>query len=169
MILNRLGSLFVPQALIEDQTPPESFVRKLQKTFGPEMHVEWNPRKKRWVIEQCVAHNATIGQRNGITVHNHLCGRIYVWLVRDENDDSFMPLCDRVIVKLQEIDTTRKYGVGEAALERFRRESNNIDEERQKKFKESVRETMRYSIKHNKSYFNKFFTLFQRHDLRPNK
>jgi hypothetical protein len=169
-MFGQLGKLLVPQSYREDQKPSEGFVRKLQSIFGTDLHVEWNPKKMKWVIEQCIQHsflNADVG--DGITHHNHLCQRIYVWLVRDEATDEFMPLCDRVIEKLHEMETYRQFGTGEAALARFRQASKDFDDEQAKKIRESARDMAAHSRKFNRTTWNKFYELFRRHDMRENK
>lgn len=169
MLFDKIGSIIVPQRFAEHQDPPSGFVRKLQSIFGPDMHVAWNGRKKRWVIEQCVGHNGS-DQPNadGVVAHTHLCSRTYVWLVAGEESD-YMPLGDRVIEKLHEKETYRKYGTGEAALERFRRESRNFDEEQQQKQRERSREILRQNSKDNRTYWNKLKMLFERHSMQPNR
>jgi hypothetical protein len=152
------SSLVVPQHLVEDRTPDEAFVKRLKAAFGPELHVEWNPKRQRWVIEQCIAHSGPIG------VHTHLCNRVYVWLVRGD-DNEYMPLCERVIEKLREMETYRKYGTGEAALARFVQESKDFDKEQAYKQKVAAQEQMKYARTHNRTTWNKFWTLFRRHNM----
>lgn len=170
MLFNKLGSLIVPQHVVEDQQPPEAFVRKLQRTFGPDMHVEWNPRKQRWVIEQCVQHHGSdLPNEHGIVPHTQLCRKVYAWLVRDESDDSFMSLCDRVIEKLHEKETYRQFGTGEAALARWRQHSKEFDDAQAAKQRAMIHDVIRHSRKDNRTIVNKFVEMFRRHDMRPNK
>jgi hypothetical protein len=171
MLMNQsAGGLLVPQHLVEDQKPPSSFVRRLQGVFGPSMHIEWNMRKQRWVIEECVGHHGS-DQSNvdGVVVHTHLCARVYAWLVRDEETDSYMPLCDLVIEKLHEKETYRKYGTGEAALERFRLESARLDDEQKQKEEAFRKDVMKHNRKDNRKQWNWLYTMMKRHDMRQNK
>lgn len=167
MLMNKSASgLVVPQHLIEDQTPPNDFMRKLQAAFGPDMHCEWNHKKQRWVIEVCDKHNGS-AEGDGFVKHTHLCQRYYAWLVRDEETDEYMPLCDRVIEKLHEKETWRKYGTGEAALERFRQESKSFDDDQANNQRKMISDVMQHARKENRVTFNKFLDLFRRHDMRP--
>lgn len=156
--------LFVSPEVAANRTPPSDFVKRLQNIFGKSMHVEWNPRKNKWVIEECIGHNGEV-----MATHGHLCRRVYVWLVRDEDTDEYMPLNERVIDKLHSMETARRYGTGEAALQRFLIESRNFDENKKQKDEALARETMIHSRKSNRTTFNKFMDLFRRHDLRPNR
>jgi hypothetical protein len=172
VIFNRAASgLSVPQHLVEHQEVPAEFMRRLQSIFGRDMHVEWNPKKQRWVIEVCARHNGSDQpNEHGFVAHTHLCGRYYAWMVQDDDTKEYMPLCDRVIEKLHEKDTSRKYGTGEAALARFRQESKDFDDAQKARDASLARDVIRHSSRDNRSTMNKFIDLFKRHDVtRPNK
>jgi hypothetical protein len=162
MSLIQHGSLLLNSNTVENQEAPEWFYKKLQSVLGKDLHVEWNHRRGRWVVEQCVQHYAPTEK------HSHVCSRVYVWLVQGDGSE-FMPLGDRVIEYLQSIETTRKYGTGEAALSRFLQESKNFDEQQKNDAKLRTQEAMTYARKHNKFEWNKFWTLFKRHSMKPNK
>jgi len=90
--------------------------------------------------------------------------------VRDEATNEYMPLGDRVIAKLQEMETYRKYGTGPEALARFRAESAAFDRDQAKKTKEDAHSTFEYLKRHNRIVRNKLKMWMARHDwLRPHK
>jgi hypothetical protein len=165
------GSLLVPESCLDDRAPSQEFLKRLQTTFGRDLHVTWHVKKRRFVIEQCVQHHANPDpNENGILVHTHVCNRIYVWLVRDEATDEYMPLGDRVIAKLQEMETYRKYGTGPEALARFRAESAAFDRDQAQKQKEDAHSVFEYLKRHNRIVRNKLKLMMARHDwLRPHK
>jgi hypothetical protein len=168
--LAQLGKLIVPESYLDDLKPSRDFLRRLQQTFGADLHVTWHRKKQRFVIEQCTEHNASPTRLDGILEHTHVCRRIYVWLVRDEATNEYMPLGDRVIAKLQEMETYRKYGVGEQALARFRAESAAFDRDQAAKKKEDAHGVFQYLKRHNRIVRNKLKTMMGRHDwLRPHK
>jgi hypothetical protein len=132
--------------------------------------VSWNPRRERHQIEQCVG--PCFGKRkigSDIFDHDHTCNRIFVWLCESE-DKSAMPLGDRVIEKLQSMDTMRKYGSGPEALERYKKESAAAEAERNAKIARDTKEVARLNRLDNKRLFSRAVDLIRRHDvLRPNK
>jgi hypothetical protein len=163
--------LIVPAHVIENREPPKEFVKRLQLIFGRDLHVTWHVMKKRFVIEQCIEHCGSRAESaDGVVVHTHLCRRVYVWLVRDEATNEYMPLGDRVIAKLQEMETYRKYGTGPEALARFRAESASFDRDQAVKKKEDAHGVFQYLKRHNRIVRNKLKTMMGRHDwLRPHK
>jgi hypothetical protein len=164
--------LVVPATCVdENRTPPSWFLRKMQETFAKDMLITWHKKKQRWVIEQCIEHHPGALFVNGVQEHSHLCRRIYVWLVRHENNgDAYMPLSERVIERLHEMETYRKYGTGPNALAKFRAESAAFDREQEKKKRENAHEIFRYLKRHHRVVRNKLKLLMERHDwLRPNK
>jgi hypothetical protein len=168
--LAQLGKLIVPESYLDDLKPSRDFLRRLQQTFGADLHVTWHRKKQRFVIEQCTEHNASPTRLDGILEHTHVCRRIYVWLVRDEATNEYMPLGDRVIAKLQEMETYRKYGVGEQALARFRAESAAFDRDQAAKKKEDAHGVFQYLKRHNRIVRNKLKNMMAQHDwLRPHK
>jgi hypothetical protein len=91
-------------------------------------------------------------------------------MVRDEATNEYMPLGDRVISKLQEMETYRKYGAGPEALARFRAESAAFDRDQAVKKKEDAHGVFQYLKRHNRIVRNKLKTMMGRHDwLRPHK
>jgi hypothetical protein len=163
--------LLVPAHVLENREPPRAFIKQLQTIFGRDLHVTWHAKKQRFVIEQCIEHCGSRAQEDdGLVLHTHLCRRIYVWLVRDEATDEYMPLGDRVIAKLQEMETYRKYGTGPEALARFRAESAAFDRDQAQKQKEDAHATFQYLKRHNRIVRNKLKMWMGRHDwLRPHK
>jgi hypothetical protein len=167
VLFEKSNGLLIPPGANDYREAPADFVKSLQDTFGDNMHVEWNMMRKKWVIEQCSGQCYST-TRDGVRYHSHACNRIYVWLVEDE-DKNYMPLGAHVLEKLRELDTSRKYGVGEAALRRFLLESKNIDEERDNKFRQHVRDEVRHARRENRVTFNKLKMLFDRHSMKPNR
>jgi hypothetical protein len=164
------GGLLVPAHVVENREPPRDFVRRLQSIFGRDMHVTWHVGKRKFVIEQCIEHFPNGEGPEGLVIHNHLCRRVYVWLVRDEETNEYMPLTDRVIQKLHEMETYRKYGTGPEALARFRAESAAFDRDQKTKQKEDAHGVFQYLKRHNRIVRNKLKTMMGRHDwLRPHK
>ena len=164
------SGLTVPQSCISFIS--DSFVKSLQSIFTPDLCVSWNERKQRYVIEQCIEHQgSSFPNPEGVVEHSHLCRRIYVWLVRDEeNGDCYMPLSQRVIEKLHEMETYRKYGTGPDALRRFREESARFDADQAQRQREQAHETMQYAKRHNRISRNRLKLWMERFDwLRPNK
>jgi hypothetical protein len=169
--LTQHEGLILPAHVMENREAPAYFVRQLQTSFGRDLHVTWHAKKQRFVVEQCISHQANSNLNpDGVLVHTHLCSRIYVWLVRDEATDEYMPLGDRVIAKLQEMETYRKYGTGPEALKRFRAESAAFDRDQAQKQKEDAHSVFEYLKRHNRIVRNKLKTMMGRHDwLRPHK
>ncbi len=169
--LTQLGSLVVPKRYVENIEPSQEFIKRLQTTFARDMHVSWHVKKQRFVIEQCIEHYAAAGlNEHGVLVHDHRCRRIYVWLVRDEETDEYMPLGDRVIQRLHEMETYRKYGVGPDALKRFRAESAAFDADQKQRQKEEAHGVFQYLKRHNRIVRNKLKNMMGQHDwLRPHK
>lgn len=155
-------SLLLNASTLESREAPEGFYNRLQEILGSDLHVEWNHRRERWVVEQCIEHHAPTKK------HSHLCRRIYVWLVQGDGNE-FMPLGDRVVEHLQSIETSRKYGTGEAAYSRFVQESRDFDQKQANDARLRSQETMKYARQHNKFEWNKFWTMFKRHSMKPNK
>lgn len=169
--LSQFGSLVVPQHYIDGQGVSQSFVKQMQSIFGKDLHASWHAKKRRFIIEQCVEHYRTTAvNADGVVIHDHTCRRSYVWLVRDEATDEFMPLGDRVIQKLHEMETYRQFGTGPEALKRFQAWSAATDQEQAAKKKEEAHGTFQYLRRHNRIIRNKLKILMGRHDwLRPNK
>lgn len=119
------------------ETPsfPEAFNRKLQE-LDPDLWVVWHhpptwpaTRSGVWKIEQCIKHNG--GYRgNGKPEHTHVCQRIYVLMVQDE-DGTPQPLGEHVLNKLREMRANSESFGGQTprGLQNFIRNSNNIDQE----------------------------------------
>lgn len=80
-------------------TIPESFKQQL-RSYDPTLHVEWNSRKMRFVIQQCVQHHAPTSD------HNYLCERIYVLLVQDP-EGCMMSLGEAVMNMIKARDVTK--------------------------------------------------------------
>ena len=143
--------------------PSEEFKAKL-KAFDPDLCVSWSRTKHRFVIEQCVEHNAPTAE------HNHLCRKSYVWMVQDE-EKTMMPLCDKVFDKLRQMraNTESFGGPTERGLHNFKLYTDGIDEERKQKGAAAMREIARLNSLDNRVQLNKAHMLITRHDMRPNK
>ncbi len=148
--------------VIGDAIPaaPETFLRRMRQ-LDPSLHLSWNGRKHKWLIEQCIEHHAAGA------LHDHTCRRVYVYLVQAENGDP-MPLSERVLDKLKEIDTQRQ-GYGPDRLEAWRRDRMNEQLELEARRNEEMRDAIRHSSRYNRRQLLRAVTLMGRHDLRVNQ
>jgi hypothetical protein len=88
-LAKRHGSILV----IGDDNPshPEDFERKLQ-AYDKDLIIAWHRpdhwKKRRrpgcWKIEQCIRHNGGFRMTSGVPKHTHICSRVYVMMVQDE-------------------------------------------------------------------------------------
>lgn len=163
--------------VLGDSTPsfPEDFNRRLQ-AFDKDLIVAWHlpphMRRKpgRWKIEMCVQHHAAELWADGRPKHSHLCQRIYVWMVQDD-EGTPLPLGDHVLDKLREMraNSERFGGQTERGLRNFREHSKNIDAELEAKRQAASADMLAHNRRDKRAQFNKLMTLIERHDMRPNK
>lgn len=148
--------------VLRDEAPkiPPGFAGRLER-LDPSLLLFWNPRKRKWVVEQCVHHYAPTA------AHSHLCERIYVWMVQSEQGDP-MPLGDHVLDKLRAIDLQRQ-GFGPGDREKFIRGLNAEQLELERKRDAEIADIMRHNSRLNRAQLAQAWTLIQRHDLRPNR
>jgi len=154
---------------------PKDFERKLQ-AFDKDLLVLWHKpphwKKSRpgvWKIEQCIEHLSGKFRANGTPEHTHVCRRIYVTVIQDD-DGTPMPLGDHVIEKLKAMRAySESFGQGERGLRNFIAHSNSIDEEQESKRAAAREDIMRHNRKFNRLTMNRAFDLIQRHDMRPNR
>ncbi len=137
----------------------EEFQTRLRR-FDPTLLVSWNPRRGKWVIEQCVGHHGGAG-------HSHLCERIYVWMVQTEKGDP-MPLGDHVLQKLASIDNAKR-GFGPEHREAFIRSLNDEQLELDRKREAEIEDVFHHNSRFNRPQLAKAWNLIQRHDLRVNR
>lgn len=155
---------------------PSDFERRLQ-TFDKDLLILWHKpphwKKSRpgvWKIEQCIEHLSGKFRASGMPEHTHVCRRIYVTVVQDE-DGTPMPLGDHVLDKLKAMRANSESFGGETArgLTNFIRHSESIDQELESKRAAAREDTMRHNRKFNRRQINQAFDLIQRHDMRPNR
>ena len=162
--------------VIGDMTPsfPEDFNRRLQ-AFDKDLLVVWHmpplagSRPGRWKIEQCTEHNGSF-RINGNPEHNHLCRRVYVMMVQDE-EGTPMPLGDHVFTKLREMreNVERLGGATERGLKNYVQESNNIDVALEGKREEARKDIMDHNQKFNRTTFNRLGMVLDHLQTAPNK
>lgn len=142
-------------------TVSEEFKVKLH-AFDPKLTVSWNDLKQRFVIEMCEQH------LSGLTEHNHLCRRSYVWLVQDEEDGSMLPLGEHVLDKLRSIDNERKgYGPEDAAA--FIRDFKANDKSIRDKISRDQSDAVKHASRMNRIQLRKALHLIQQHSLEVNQ
>jgi hypothetical protein len=106
------------------------------KQYDPTLLVRWNSRKMRFVVEQCTHHHAPTAE------HSHLCERIYVFLVQDD-DGCMMSLGGQVLEKIKARDVT-KAGYGPNDLRRFLFDAS----EPERKAREKIDRDQTDAVKH---------------------
>lgn len=124
--------------------PSDEFKAKL-KAFDPDLCVSWSRTKHRFVIEQCVEHCSATSE------HTHLCRKVYVWMVQDE-DKCMTPLGEHVFDKLKQMraNTESFGGATERGLRNFKQYTDGIDEERKAKEEAAMREVARLNSLDNR-------------------
>ncbi len=136
--------------MVGDDTPSisEQFVDRL-KSFDPDLCVSWSASRHRFVIEQCVEHLAPTA------VHTHLCRKIYVWMVQDD-DKCMLPLGDHVFDKLKKMAANVESfgGPTPRGLRNFIDYGNKFDEERKAKEAAAMREVARLNSLDNRVQLN---------------
>lgn len=126
----------------DDFTGPaisETFKREL-RALDPTLLIRWNPRRMRFVIEQCTEHHAPGPE------HDHLCARIYVLLVQDPEGGMMSP-SSATLEQIKARDVT-KAGYGPGDLQRWTKERADEDAETRKTIERKQRE----AVKHASAY-----------------
>lgn len=155
-----------------DQTPsrPTDFEAKLQ-AFDKDLLIVWHkpPTEKRhkpgrWKIEQCIQH------LSGLTEHTHVCRRIYVMMVQDD-DGSALPLGEHVFEKLRAMRAYSESfgGQTERGLRNFIHHSNNIDQAMEQKREVAREDIQQHNRKFNRVSLNRAWNMIGQHNLEPNK
>ena len=143
---------------------PAEFLARL-KTFDPSLCIEYNTRRHRWVIEQCIEHFAPTAE------HTHVCRRIYVWLVEDP-EKNFLSLdhVDGIFEELARRDTLRAgFEPGPEGLKKFIDNAEYIRVKDQEKRDAQARELPKLARKDHFLSMNRCKLLLERHGLRLNK
>jgi hypothetical protein len=152
---------------------PAEFNRQLQ-AFDPELWITWHKsplssKPGRWKIERCVVHQGSF-RLNGKPEHSHLCNRVYVWMVQDD-EGTPMTLGEHVFTKLREMRQTWEALGGDTprGVRNALALSDSIDAELEQK-REAAREDMiQYNQKDKRLQINKLVNLVEQHDMRPNR
>lgn len=161
--------------LVGRQLPsrPEEFERELQ-AFDRDLIISWHkpPTSKpgRWKIEQCIQHSGKY-HTDGRPKHDHLCERIYVMMVQDD-EGTPLPLGEHVFQKLgaMRANVESLGGATERGLRNFIQRSNDIDAERAAKREAAGEDVKQHNRKFNRLTFNRLAHLMGQHDfLRPNR
>ena len=161
--------------VVGDPSPsfPEDFNRRLQ-AFDKDLWITWHksPASRKpgcWKIEMCVEHNGRY-RVNAMPEHDHLCRRIYVMMVQDE-EGTPMPLGDHVFAKLGEMRANCDSfgGPTERGLKNFKQYSDSLDKELAEKRERESRDLMDYNRRDHRVQLNTFWNLIERHDMRPNR
>lgn len=156
--------------VIGEQIPsvPEDFQRRLN-AFDPDLYVVWHKspftkKPGRWKIERCVRHRADGGP------HNHICQRVYILMVQDE-EGTPMPLGDHVFTRLQQMRQNWEAlgGDTERGIRNAIALSNSVDQELAAKREAESEDVKQHNRKFNRVTFNRLGNLIELHDLRPNK
>lgn len=161
-----------------EDTPsrPTIFEERLQ-AFDKDLLVIWHrpptqPRHKpgRWKIEQCIEHLSGLTKENGMPEHTHVCRRIYVMMVQDD-EGTALPLGEHVIEKLRAMRAYSESfgGETERGLKNFIHHSNNLDKEMEQKREISREDITQHNRKFNRVSFNRAWNMIERHNLEPNK
>lgn len=163
--------------VLGDQTPsfPEDFNRRLQ-AFDKDLLVAWHlpPHMRhkpgRWKIEMCVQHHAGELWPDGRIKHSHLCQRVYVWMVQDD-EGTPLPLGDHVLDKLREMRAYSESfgGQTERGRRNFIEHSNQLDQELAAKREAAAEDVREHNRRFNSPQFNRLMDLVARHDMRPNR
>lgn len=147
---------------------PEEFQKRLQK-FDPDLYIVWHksPVTKqpgRWKIERCTRHRPDGGP------HNHICVRVYILMVQDEEGDP-MPLGEHVFDKLREMRANWEAlgGDTERGVRNALALSDSIEQELAAKREADSEDVKRHNSRFNKNQLSKAHDLIQRHDLRVNR
>lgn len=126
----------------------------------PELQGKW-----RWCIYQCTRHQSATGE------HTEACLRAgtYVLLVQSPEGD-WMPLNDRVLERLREIDVVRQgLSLDERGLERWRRERAYEQQQAAAKREREAAEIVRLNSRDHRRQLLRAHHLIQQHDLRINQ
>lgn len=161
---------FMSVIVVGEQNPsiPESFQAQLRR-FDPDLYVTWHksPHSKqpgRWKIERCTRHRPDGG------LHNHLCVRVYIWMVQDEQGTP-LPLGEHVFTKLREMRANWEAfgGDTERGLRNALSFSNAIEQGLEEKREAERQDMIAHNRRFNGAQFQKLYDLVSRHDMRPNR
>ena len=142
------------------RTAPAEFLTRLA-TFDPTLYVEYNPKRHRWVIEQCVEHFAAG------TAHTHICRRIYVWLVQDP-DGNYLSLdhADRIFEELARRDTQRAgYAPTPEGLKKFLADADYGLQREHEKIDSEIAKQPKLARKDNWLSMNRLKLMLDKHGL----
>lgn len=150
--------------IVGDAAPAISAEFKARlKAFDPLLCVSWNRLRRRFVIEQCIAHHAPTSE------HSHLCERIYVLLV-ESPEGTMLGLGDHVFTELRARDV-RNAGYTEDARgrENFLRDAANACERSQRKIEADQADAVRHCSRSNRRQLSRAIHLMQQHSLNVNQ
>lgn len=155
-----INRILVPGQTSEAPAIPDGFREKLRR-YDPSLCISWNTFRKRFVIEQCIQHNAAGPE------HTHVCNRIYVCIAQDP-DGCMMPLGDRVMNMIAARDV-QKAGYGPNDLQRFIADNRAKRREHSERIDKQMNETIREATKDGRRQLLKAAHLIQQHNLEVNQ
>jgi hypothetical protein len=141
---------------------PEGFRRRLHEQDRT-LLVSWHEKRHRWLIEQCIGPHLPDGSGD----HTHLCGRIYVYMVQDENR-LYLPLGDHVLEELRRRDVSR-LGYGPENADDFIRAMNQVDEANKAKIEADMADSVKHASRFNRRQLLQAVRLLQTHSLEVNQ
>lgn len=163
--------------LTDGAAVPPGFERRLRQLDPTLMVAVWRPAppvlaahpelegKWRWCIYQCVTHQSTTAE------HTDACRRAgcYVWMVQSDAGE-FMPLGDRVLEHLKEMDMARKgYTLDARGLDAFRRDAAYRAQLAAARNERECAEIVRLNSRDHRRQLLQAHRLIQQHDLRINQ
>lgn len=150
--------------IIGDVSPTISEVfRAKLRTFDADLYVSWNPRRRRFQIEQCVGHHAPTA------AHSHLCERIYVLLVQGDEGE-MLGLGEHVFKELRARDVRNAgYTEDHRGAENFLRDMNNQCEASQRKIEADQADAVRHCSRMNRRQLLRAIGMMQQHSLEINR
>jgi hypothetical protein len=146
---------------------PDLFLKSLL-AFDKDLFVLWSPTRQRYLVHQCVEHNATGAKIN--QGHTQLCRSVYVVICQDK-DGVVVPLNERVLSTLREMraESERFGGDTERGLKNYLQHSNNVDHELESKRESAVKDLYAHNQKFNRISFNRLGLMYQHLFTAPNK
>lgn len=135
---------------------PESFIRSL-RGYDPKLHVQWNPKRRRFTILVCTQHLAPT------EMHTHICRSEYVFLCQTD-DGELLPLSDAVIDEIRRRDVSRA-GYGPTDARRFCADAEFARITNDEEIARQQRQIMTDNTRDNKRQLRKAYDLIQRHDM----
>jgi hypothetical protein len=158
-----INRVVLPGETLDGPAVPDSFSQSLRQ-YDPTLLVTWNARRKRFVVEQCVEHLNPASA----TEHSHLCRRIYVVMAQDEEDQTMIPLGEKVMEMIRARDVT-KLGFGPEDTAKFIKKATDEIVEHTAKVDKKCAEIVRDCRKDNKRQLRKAIHLMQQHSLEVNQ